>query len=117
MSAESGKYSIGIRFCISGEQGHFIGAGRVRLLENIKKQGSITAAAREMKMSYRQAWQMVQDMNERAAEPLVVKMLGGKGGGGAEVTAYGERILQLFHELEQKIDHFGKELSYQSVCF
>ena len=90
-----------------------MGAGRVRLLELIKSYGSITKAAKEMKMSYRQAWQMVQDMNEHAASPLVDKILGGKGGGGAIITPTGEKAIALFHRFEEKINSISQELSEQ----
>ena len=70
------NYSIGCRVWIKeNEMGHFLGNGRVELLENIGKTGSITKGALEMKMSYRQAWQMVQDINSRAEKPLVEKIL------------------------------------------
>ena len=111
MKALSKKYSVGFRVWVNEEQGHFIGLGRVRLLENINQTGSITKGAAAMKMSYRQAWQMVQDMNERAEQPLVEKILGGKGGGGALVTEAGERAIRLYYQLEEKIMKLSKELS------
>ena len=111
MKASSKKYSLGFRIWINEEEGHFMGLGRVRLLENIKKTGSITKGAKEMKMSYRQAWQMVEDMNKRADKPLVEKILGGKGGGGAMVTETGEKAIKLFYKLEEKIKKLSKKLS------
>lgn len=104
-------YKIGCRFWIKGANGHFMGAGRVQLLENIREAGSITKAAAAMKMSYRQAWQMVEDMNTIAGAPLVEKILGGKGGGGAVITPTGEKAIQLFHELQQEFDHFTEQLN------
>ena len=88
-----------------------MGIGRVRLLEHIRETGSITNAAKAMKMSYRQAWQMVEDMNSRSDKPLVEKILGGKGGGGAKVTEAGEKAISLFYKLEQKIEQISNELS------
>ena len=63
-----------------------------------------------MKMSYRQAWQMVEDMNDASEKPLVEKILGGKGGGGAMVTEAGEKAIKLFYKLEEKVNKFSKEL-------
>ncbi len=111
MRSVSKKYSVGVRIWINEEQGHFIGLGRVRLLENIQQAGSITKAAQAMKMSYRQAWQMVEDMNSRSDKPLVEKMLGGKGGGGALVTETGERAIKLFHKIDEKVMKLSQELS------
>ncbi len=116
MRPVSKKYSIGFRVWINEEEGHFIGLGRVRLLENIKSTGSITKGAKEMKMSYRQAWQMVEDMNSRSDKPLVEKVLGGKGGGGAIVTEAGEKVIKLYYQLEEKMIKASKELS-KSIKF
>lgn len=93
-----------IWFNSNGEK--LLGKGRVELLELIKESGSISSAATEMKMSYRQAWQMVKEMNERANEPLVEKHMGGKSGGGSYLTEAGEKAIKSFHELEQKVKIF-----------
>ncbi len=111
MKSAAKKYSVGFRVWINEEQGHFIGIGRVRLLENIQHTGSITRAAKEMKMSYRQAWQMVEDMNNRSDKPLVEKILGGKGGGGAMVTEAGGKAIKLFYKLEKEMIKLSEKLS------
>ena len=111
MKSESKKYAVGFRVWINEEQGHFMGLGRVRLLENIMETGSITRAAAAMKMSYRQAWQMIEDMNNRSEKPLVEKILGGKGGGGARVTEAGEKAIKLFYKLEEEVTKLSKKLS------
>ena len=100
------RYSLRGRFWIESPQGTFLGHGRVLLLERIRELGSISAAARSMKMSYRQAWQLVQSMNAHSTEPLVASATGGKGGGGASVTASGERAILLFAEVQRDIDQF-----------
>jgi molybdate transport system regulatory protein len=105
------KYSVGFRIWINEEHGHFIGLGRVRLLENIRETGSITNAAKAMKMSYRQAWQMVEDMNKRSDKPLVEKILGGKGGGGAVITETGKNAIKLYHRVEEKVSKLSNELT------
>lgn len=103
------KYSIEVRLWIEETEGPFLGIGKIWLLENIQKTGSITNAAKAMKMAYRQAWQLVEEMNQRAEKPLVEKLLGGKGGGGARLTEAGERAIQTFYELEKKIRDFAKK--------
>lgn len=104
--AKSKKYDIKIRLWIEEAEGPFLGIGKIWLLENIKKTGSITNAAKEMKMAYRQAWQLVEAMNQRAENPLVEKLLGGKGGGGARLTEAGEKAIQTFYALEKKVKDF-----------
>ncbi|RVT78360.1 LysR family transcriptional regulator [Flavobacterium sufflavum] len=103
------KYTIEVRLWIEETEGPFLGIGKIWLLENIRKTGSITNAAKEMKMAYRQAWQLVQEMNQRAESPLVEKVLGGKGGGGAKLTEAGERAIETFYEIEKRIKDFAKQ--------
>src|SRR5512138_3458478 len=79
------------RVWIDGPEGTFIGYGRVVLLERIREHGSITKAAKSMEMAYRHAWDLVDSMNRQARTPFVELATGGKGGGGARVTAAGER--------------------------
>lgn len=103
------KYNIEVRVWIEEAEGAFLGIGKIWLLENIKKTGSITNAAKEMKMAYRQAWQMVEEMNQRAESPLVEKLLGGKGGGGAKLTEAGEKAIAIFYEVEKRIKEFAQK--------
>lgn len=102
----SKKYSIRFRIWIDEEKGPFLGLGKVILLQKIKETGSITRAAQSIKMSYRQAWQLVEDMNARANKPLVKKHLGGKTGGGADITPEGENAIAQFYTLEKNIHDF-----------
>lgn len=105
------KYHIDFRIWIYTEKDKFLGKGRVELLERIDKTGSIYNAAKEMKMSYRQAWQMVKEINERANTPLVEKKLGGKGGGGTFLTEAGKDVITKFHKLQNKVKTFILEES------
>lgn len=100
------RYTIRTRIWVDEKNGPFLGLGRVVLLEKINETGSITNAAKEIKMSYRQAWQLVEDMNKRAEKPLVEKILGGKNGGGAMVTVAGKRAIAAYYKLEQKVKKF-----------
>ncbi len=93
----------------------FLGNGRVRLLEAIDRQGSITAAAKEMGMSYKKAWAQVNGMNSLASEPLVERFTGGKGGGGTQLTSTGKQWVKRFNQLKKKVDHFVQEESQQSL--
>jgi len=79
-----------------------IGPGKAELVERIAETGSISAAAREMGMSYRRAWQLVEALNRACREPVVITAIGGKRGGGAEVTAFGRRLVRLFRAMEAK---------------
>mgnify|MGYP003353345894 CR=1 FL=1 len=70
------------------------------LLEELDRSGSISAAARNMNMSYRRAWQLIDAMNASFPEPLVVTAVGGKRGGGAQVTELGRSVLARFRGME-----------------
>jgi len=96
------------RLWINGQQGIFLGYGRVRLLERIREYGSITKAAKSMKMAYRRAWQHVDSMNSQAIRPLVIAVTGGKGGGGAHLTEEGEKAIDLFRKFQADFQKFLK---------
>lgn len=100
------ELNITHRIWVHADGKKLLGKGRVELLERIKQTGSIYNAAKEMKMSYRQAWQMVKEINERAPRPLVEKILGGKNGGGAAITKAGEEAIKKFHSLNNKVGQF-----------
>lgn len=70
-----------------------LGPGKLQLLEKIQEYGSISAAGREMKMSYRQAWALVDQLNHAFQEPVVHSQTGGKSGGGAHLTDFGKLLL------------------------
>lgn len=101
---------------VDEQSGPFLGIGRVVLLEKIRETGSITNAAKSIKMSYRQAWQLVEDMNKRSIEPLVEKILGGKNGSGAFLTKAGELAIKKFYKLESEIKSFIEKKS-KKVAF
>jgi molybdate transport system regulatory protein len=79
---------------------HAIGPGKIHLLELIDSQGSISAAARAMGMSYRRAWVLVDELNRAFKSPVVVSETGGSGGGGAKLTKEGKTISSLFRQVE-----------------
>lgn len=79
-----------------------MGPGKADLLEAIHRTGSISAAARDMGMSYRRAWDLVDTMNHCFVQPLVVTATGGSHGGGAHVTEFGFEVLHRYRELVAK---------------
>jgi molybdate transport system regulatory protein len=77
-----------------------IGPGKVRLLEYVAETGSISAAAREMDMSYRRAWLLVDEMNRMFKEPVIAAVTGGAHGGGAQLTELGENVVATYRAVE-----------------
>lgn len=100
------------RFWLTKEGQSFLGAGRIELLERIDKTGSINAAAKEMKMSYKAAWERINGMNTLADQPLIERLTGGKGGGGTKLTPYAHELIATFHRFNelhrQFIDRFAE---------
>lgn len=78
------------------------GPGKAELLESIERLGSLSAATRAMRMSYRQAWMLLDTMNHAFRGPLVETSQGGPGGGGAVLTPLGKRILAGYRTLQRK---------------
>ena len=79
--------------------GAMLGPGKAELLERIHDSGSISAAGRQMGMSYKRAWMLVEEMNAAFAAPLVDSARGGPGGGGAKLTATGSSVLRHYHAI------------------
>ena len=79
-----------------------IGPGKIALLEAIRETGSISAAARKLRMSYRRAWVLVDDLNRRLSRAVVEAAPGGRFGGGTTLSPTGHRLVALYREIERK---------------
>ena len=88
-----------IRIDLSGHGA--IGPGKIRLLELVGESGSISAAGRAMKMSYRRAWMLIDNLNRCFRSPVVETQLGGTRGGGAVLSAFGHDVIARYRAIEQ----------------
>jgi len=84
-----------------GDSGN-LGPGKARLLELIEETGSIRAAATKMKLSYRRAWLLLQDIERVFGGVVLERRTGGKAGGGAALTARGRDIVKHFRAAEKR---------------
>ncbi len=82
------------------------GTGKSLILKAIKETGSISKAAKKINMSYRHAWSYVRSAEKRLGVPLLVKVKGGKSGGGAILTDYAKDLLEKFNKLEYEVKEF-----------
>lgn len=82
------------------DSGLVLGPGKADLLEGVRDTGSISAAGRRMKMSYKRAWDLVDEMNRHFDAPVVATSKGGSGGGGASLTPLGEEVLERYRRLQ-----------------
>ena len=78
-----------------------IGPGKIQLLENIQSCGSISAAGRAMDMSYKRAWDLVDEINRICRHPAVERQTGGKNGGGAVLTPFGISLVARYRKIER----------------
>lgn len=87
-----------------------IGPGKIELLRKIREHRSITAAAREMNMSYRRAWLLVDDLNAVFRQPVVAKWMGGSSRGGAMLTPTGQKLLATYEAVVAHADQANRAL-------
>ena len=78
-----------------------IGPGKIQLLEKIQEFGSISAAGRAMNMSYKRAWDLVDEINRICRQPAVDRQTGGKNGGGAALTPFGLSLVARYRKIER----------------
>ena len=88
----------------------FLGADRIALLEKIHELGSITKAAQAVGISYKNAWEQVNTLNNMAEKPLVERLTGGKGGGGTSLTTEGKNVLEQFRTIQEEHGKFLRNL-------
>ncbi len=99
------------RMSLDTEMGTALSDTRIRLLEQIDSRGSINQAAKAVPLSYKAAWDALDTMNNLAPEPLVVRVTGGRQGGGTQLTEYGRRIVAMYRALEKEYQHTLDQLS------
>lgn len=97
------KVSCQVRVMVGKGKALGMGPGKAAMLRAIQETRSINAAGKKFGMSYRRAWLLVEEMNSLFEGPLVTARRGGTGGGGADVTPLGEKVLEAYSELERLV--------------
>ncbi len=92
-----------VRFRIDFGANCSLGIGKIELLEGIASSGSLSQAARNMRMSYRRAWLLLTDLNVSFDQPVALTNTGGRGGGGVTLTPFGERLVAQYRKMEGKL--------------
>ncbi|AXP82311.1 Molybdenum-pterin-binding protein MopA [Mariniflexile rhizosphaerae] len=100
------SYKIKSRIWIECNEHVLLGEGRVQLLKAIDETGSLSKAAKTLNLSYKKAWGLLDSVNKSAKKPVTINSTGGKGGGGAELTAYGKSLITAFDEINQNCWEF-----------
>ncbi|GBC62016.1 ModE family transcriptional regulator [Desulfonema ishimotonii] len=86
------------------------GLGRLKILEAIRRHGSIQAAAKELKMSYRAVWGRIRATEERLGQPLLIRNVGGSSGGGSRLTPFARNLMEQFRQLHRNVEKQSDEL-------
>ena len=104
---------------VETEAGAVLGGARIRLLEAIDKFGSISKAAQRIPMSYKAAWDALDDLNNLADFPVIERNIGGVGGGGTKLTDYGRKLVAMFRAVEDEyqaaMDHLHSAVAGSNV--
>lgn len=90
-----------VRLRLDFESGQSVGPGKIALLERIGVCGSLSQAARDLGLSYRRAWLLLDDLNQLFQEPVATTLVGGRKGGGATLTPVGRKLIEEFHAIER----------------
>src|SRR5580658_4754403 len=90
-----------VRFRIDFAQHSSLGPGKITLLEAIREAGSLSKAARQIGMSYRRAWLLVESLRQSCREPATLASTGGRDGGGMRVTEFGDALIESYRALER----------------
>lgn len=91
----------------------FLAPIKIELLREIAKSGSLSAAAKQLKISYQHAWTMIDDMNRNAPSPLVIKQRGGTNGGGAEISTYGTKIIDEYNQIKAQVEKVINQINVE----
>lgn len=94
------KPSVKFRMRITAGDVIAVGPGKVALLEAIGEAGSLTSAAKNLDMSYRRAWMLLDELNRSLRRPAVDSAKGGQHGGGSELTDTGRQLIELYRRVE-----------------
>jgi molybdate transport system regulatory protein len=95
--------TVSISFRVDFSPECAVGPGKIALLEHIGTTGSLSEAARRLKMSYRRAWLLLEDLNTSFQQPVAALSVGGRGGGGAALTPFGTDLVTAYRGLEARI--------------
>jgi molybdate transport system regulatory protein len=105
----NGLLTVNGSLWMEGNGKRFFGPGPVELLEHIQDTGSINQAAKKMKMSYKKAWELINNLNNMSGKPLVVTSTGGDNGGGSAISEEARQLIAYHRELRIRFNKFLEE--------
>jgi molybdate transport system regulatory protein len=114
MAADTHQLTLGAELWLTFDGHNLAGTRRVALLAEIARLGSITQAAKAVGLSYKGAWNAIEDLSNLAGEPLLDRSVGGKGGGYTRLTPRGEKLVHNFGLIKQEHARFVERLNRQA---
>lgn len=117
MQEKSARYKVRTKLWLHDDEGNVIfGMGRTKMLEAIEQRGSISAAAKELKMSYRAVWARIKATEERlGGRALLICSKGGASGGGATLTPFAKDLVKRYRALRKGVLSQSDKL-YKKFC-
>ncbi len=110
MEKTSEKTLLRSKIWLQDEEGRPVfGQGRIKILKAIQAHGSISAAARSLGMSYRGAWNRIKASESRLGRPLLERSIGGKAGGGSQLTPLALELMQRFELLQIRVESLADQ--------
>lgn len=97
-----------VRFRVDFTPTCSLGPGKIELLETIEQTGSLRQAAQTLGMSYRRAWLLLDALNRSFTEPAAIASVGGQGGGGARLTAFGSELVKRYRAAAKNIEALAR---------
>ena len=111
-----GPFAIRSKIWFQDHTGEVIfGLGRLKMLEAIQRTGSIQAAAKELKMSYRAMWGRITATEHRMGRQLLTRSIGGSSGGGSQLTPFAESLVQIYRDIHLRIATEADRLFEQEI--
>ena len=106
---KEGQFTVNGSLWLEGDGKRFFGPGPVELLELIRETGSINQAAKKMQMSYKKAWELVNNLNSMSAHPMVITATGGEKGGGSSISEEAIQMIDYHRQLRERFKKFLEE--------
>jgi molybdate transport system regulatory protein len=100
--------TLAVRFRVDFGNRSSVGLGKIELLEGIARTGSLSQAARDMRMSYRRAWLLLEDLNVSFDRRVARAQVGGRGGGGVVLTPFGFNLVAGYRRLESSLQPLAR---------
>lgn len=111
MSKQKKSLSVRSKLWIVDDSGEVIfGLGRLKILEAVQRNGSIHAAAKELKMSYRGVWARIKATEERLGRTLLITSIGGASGGGSKLTPFALELMDQFRKAQAELNRHADDI-------